>query len=69
MAVTEQTSRENDVVELRAPVGRWPAGTTAVVHAEKEGWRLIEISDESGVMLDLLSAPESKLKLVVKYTD
>lgn len=69
MAVTEQTSRENDVVKLRTPAGRWPAGTTAVVHAEKKGWRLIEISNESGVMLDLLSVPESKLKLVAKYSD
>lgn len=67
MAVTDWTSRENDVVELRRPVGRWSAGTTAVVHAEKGKWRLIEISDESGVMLDVLSVPESQLKLVAKY--
>jgi len=69
MTTVEYASRENDVVELREPVGQWPAGRRAVVHAERDDWRLIEISDDRGVMLDLISVPESQLRLVVKYSD
>lgn len=69
MATVGYAIRENDVVELREPVGQWPAGRQAVVHAERGDWRLIEISDDQGVMLDLISVRESQLRLVIKYSD
>jgi hypothetical protein len=68
MATVGYAIRENDVVELREPIGQWPAGRRAVVHAERGDWRLIEISDDQGVMLDLISVRESQLKLVTKYS-
>lgn len=68
MAIGSITIHEYDVVELMTKVGKWPAGTSGTVVVEDGAWRLIEISDENGQMLDLLEAPESKLNLVEKYS-
>jgi hypothetical protein len=67
MATIGAKITENDVVQLREPIGSWPAGRRGVVHAERDAWRLIEIADDRGVMLDMISAPESKLELIEKY--
>ena len=46
-----------DVVELRVASGRWPAGTVgAVVEAFPDGV-LIEITDDEGRTLDMISLP------------
>lgn len=50
-----------DVVELLAESGRWPAGTVGtVVEADAER-ALIEISDDRGHALDLISVPQEAL--------
>jgi Domain of unknown function (DUF4926) len=70
----KQTIGEIDVVELTQPVpktqdpGSWPAGTTGTVVSDHGEVKLLEISDEQGQMLDLISVPEVKLKLRTKYS-
>ncbi len=70
-----QAIRENDVVELLDAVdkvdgaGSWPAGTVGAVVSDHGDVKLLEIADDRGVMLDLISVPEARLKLVVKYSD
>jgi hypothetical protein len=67
MATTKQAIREIDVVELLDGVGKWPAGTVGTVVHDLGEWKQIEISDDRGVMLDLVSALEPRLRLVAKY--
>ena len=69
MATINHAIRENDVVELRHPAGRWPAGTSGTVVSERGDAMLVEISDEQGQMLDLVSQAESQLKLIARYGD
>jgi hypothetical protein len=73
MPIVKQAIHEHDVVALTQAVnkdegvGEWPAGTTGTVVGERGEHKLIEISDADGVMLDLVSQTEDRLKLVVKY--
>jgi hypothetical protein len=53
--------REHDVVGLKHGVGKWPARQKGTVLAEKDDWKLVEIADSQGAMLDLISVPESDL--------
>lgn len=68
MATVKQRIGENDVVELREPIKRWPAGRGGTVVAENGDWKLIEISDDRGVALDFISAQEPQLRLVAKHS-
>jgi hypothetical protein len=69
MATVKQRIRENDVIELRETVGAWPAGTIGAVVSERGDAKLIEIADERGQMLDLISVLEPRLKLIAKHSD
>ncbi len=69
MATVKQAIRENDVVELLNPAGRWPAGISGTVVSERGEHRLVEISDDQGQMLDLVSQTEPQLKLIAKYRE
>ena len=64
MAIATPRIHEHDSVRLRRQVGRWPAGQGGAVVAEKGIWKLIEIADDRGVMLDLISVAETDLELV-----
>jgi hypothetical protein len=64
MAIAAQKIQENDVVQLRERVGQWPAGREGTVIAEKGAWKLLEIEDDQGVMLDLISVAEPMLELI-----
>jgi predicted nucleic acid-binding protein len=64
----KQAIREHDVVELLDTVGRWPAGTRGTVVDERGEWKQVEISDDQGQVLDLISVVEPRLKLVVKHS-
>jgi hypothetical protein len=55
---------ENDVVELRRAIGKWPAGTRGAVVSDHGASKLIEISDERGQMLDLLEVAERDLEFI-----
>jgi hypothetical protein len=68
MATTKQAIGEIDVVELLDQVGKWPAGTRGTVVDEHGEWKQLEIADHQGVMLDLISVAEPRLKLIAKYT-
>jgi hypothetical protein len=68
MASVKHAIHEHDFVALRQPAGRWPAGTTGTVVSEHGEQKLIEVSDHQGVMLDLISQPESDLDLVSKHS-
>lgn len=68
MAITKQTIKEIDVVELLEGVGEWPVGTVGTVVHDLGRWKQIEISDDQGVMLDLVSAVEPQLRLVAKHS-
>jgi hypothetical protein len=54
MAGTKTQITENDYVELMRPSGKWPA-------------KLVEVSDDQGVMLDLVEVDELDLKLIAPY--
>jgi hypothetical protein len=69
MATVKHAIGEIDVVELLDPVGRWPAGTRGTVVDERGEWKQIEISDGRGVMLDLVSVAEPRLKLISKHSE
>jgi hypothetical protein len=64
MASTDPRITENDYVELLRPNGRWPAGTRGTAVRDHHDWKLVEVSDEQGVMLDLLEVDELDLKLI-----
>lgn len=66
MAIATHKIHEHDVVRLRQPVGEWPVGEEGTVLAVKDDWKLVEIADEQGVMLDLISIREGDLDLVWK---
>jgi len=66
MATTSQEIREHDVVRLRRGVGKWAAAREGTVVAEKGNWRLVEIADDRGVTLDLISVREADLDVVWK---
>jgi hypothetical protein len=68
MATVEHAIREIDVVELLDSVGRWPAGTIGTVVHDLGEWKQIEISDDRGAMLDLISVLEPKLRLVYRHS-
>lgn len=70
MATVTQRIKENDVVELLDRVGKWPSGTQGTVISEREKWKLVEISEDEppGAMLDMISVPEPRLKLVAKHS-
>jgi hypothetical protein len=73
MATVQHAIGEHDYVVLVDPVGKsegagtWPAGTTGTVVSDYGDVKLIEISDERGVMLDLIQVREARLKLVAKH--
>jgi hypothetical protein len=70
----KQAIHENDVVELTRPVAKtqeaddWPAGTIGAVVAEHDQHKLLEIADDDGQMLDLVSETEDRLKLIEKHS-
>jgi hypothetical protein len=51
----------HDVVALREPIDKWPAGTSGTVVSDYGETKLIEISDDSGTTVDLIQAPLAKL--------
>jgi|GEM_PF-849092 len=79
----KQTIGEHDYVELieaidkderltRDPdeprgVGQWPAGTWGTVIGDYGDHKMIDISDERGVPLDMPVVPATKLKLITKH--
>jgi len=69
MATLKQKIKELDYVELLDPVDGWAAGTRGAVVAEADQWKQVEIADEQGQMLALLSVHEPRLKLITKYSD
>jgi hypothetical protein len=69
MPTVSSRIKENDVVELRKRVGDWPSGRIGAVVSEQGAWKLIEIADDRGQMLDLISVSESDLRLIEKYSD
>jgi hypothetical protein len=74
MTIVKQAIHENDVVALTQVVdkvegvGRWPAGTIGAVVSEHGEHKLIEITDEYGLTLDLISQTEDQLKLIAKHS-
>jgi hypothetical protein len=56
--------RELDIVELVVEAGRWPAGTRATVLEVFADGPLVEIADERGHTLEMLSLPWSGLRAV-----
>lgn len=67
MATVEHAIGEIDVVELLESVGHWPVGTIGTVVHDLGEWKQVEISDDRGAMLDLISVLEPKLRLVAKH--
>jgi hypothetical protein len=59
---------EHDFIELLDEVGEWAVGTAGTVVSDHGDSKLIEISDDRGVMLDLIEVAEDRLRLIVKYS-
>lgn len=59
---------ELDVIELLAPVGSWPAGTTGtivILDDDRPDWMLVEIvSEEDGSTLDTIGVRPDQAKVV-----
>lgn len=68
MTTVKHAIGELDVVELLDQVGQWPAGTIGAVVSDHGEVKLLEIADDQGVMLDLISVAEPRLKLISKYS-
>jgi len=70
MATVKHAIGELDVVELREEVGRWPAGTRGAVVSDYGDVKQVEVSESEppGAMLDLISVPESRLKLIASHS-
>jgi len=51
-----------DIVELRVAVDSWEAGTIATVLEVAEASALLEVSDENGRALEILTAPLEAVK-------
>lgn len=58
---------ENDYVELRRDIGKWPAGTRGTAVSDHGASKLIEVSDDRGQMLDLFEVAEEDLDLIEHY--
>lgn len=67
MSTTHFQITENDVVELTRAIGKWTAGTRGAVVADHDVWKLVEVSDDRGQMLDLLEVDNCDLKLISQY--
>lgn len=68
MASVKHAIGEHDVVELLDGVGKWTSGTAGAVVSDHGDSKLIEISDDRGVMLDLIEVAEDRLRLITKYS-
>jgi hypothetical protein len=64
MTVARQQICEHDIVRLRRSIGIWPKGREGTVVAEKGPAKLVEIADDRGAMLDLVSAPDDALDVI-----
>jgi len=64
MGTSKTEINENDYVELVCAQGKWPAGIRGTAVSDHGNSKLIEISDERGVMLDLLEVPATDLRLL-----
>ncbi len=69
MATVKQVVRENDFVEFLHPVGSWSAGTRGTVVEERGEHKLVEISDDQGQMLDLVSVTDAQLRLISRHSE
>jgi hypothetical protein len=58
---------ENDYIELRRDIGRWPAGTRGTAVSDHGPSKLIEISDDQGQELDLFEVAEEDLELIERF--
>jgi hypothetical protein len=67
MGSTRTPIAENDYVELVRPCGKWPAGTRGTAVSDHGAWKLVEVSDDHGVMLDLLEIEQGDLRLITAY--
>lgn len=60
-ATVRPTTSEHDVVVLREPVGKWPAGTIGAVVSVYDDSLLIEITGTGGETLDTIQVRASGL--------
>jgi hypothetical protein len=66
MATVKHAIGEHDFVEILDGVRKWSSGTTGTVVSDHGDSKLIEISDDRGVMLDLVEVAEDRLRLIIK---
>ena len=55
--------RENDPVALRDQIRKWPAGTLGAAVDINDGAALVEIVDDNGRLLDLLTVPNKLIEV------
>jgi hypothetical protein len=67
MRIVNPRITENDVVALTRDIGKWAAGTKGAVVSDHDAWKLVEVSDDQGVMLDLLEVEQEDLRLITSY--
>jgi hypothetical protein len=64
VATIRQHICEHDVVRFRRQTGRWPAGQEGTVVAVEGCSKLVEISDQQGALLDLVTTSDANLELI-----
>jgi hypothetical protein len=67
MALIQTLITENDYVELKRPIGNWPAGTRGTAVSDHGASKLVEISDDQGQELDMFEVAEEDLKLITQH--
>ena len=55
---------ELDVVELGVQTGRWPAGTEGTVLERRDDSALVELADERGHTLEIVTVPVGALRRI-----
>jgi hypothetical protein len=74
MSTIEQAIREVDVVAFVQAVdkvdgaGKWPAGTEGTVVSNYGDHKEVEIVNDAGETLDLVTVPVEHLKLVARHS-
>lgn len=67
MTVSTPSIEEHDSVAFLRAAGKWPAGTEGAVVSDYGTHKMVEIANEYGECLDLVTLPNEQLRLLEKH--
>ncbi len=71
VAFTQPVDRDETLTQPPSShrgVGQWPAGTTGTVVSDYGDHKMVEIVNDAGETLDLVTVPVDQLRLVEKHS-